>query len=162
MRAPHRFAIVSPSQALLGVIGSWVPELAPVPEGSSGPIENADLVRPRQTVAFDILGEQRMDHWAVPAGPSPAHGWPVVMPFQGSVIGAQLTWQASKATPFGADDPTQRVECLIHGASPWDTSDLLVSDHEWIAAAPDEVVSWFPSHPGTQPRSSHQHRCGRS
>lgn len=129
---------------VLAVTGaSCIPEPDPVPPGSYCHLVGSDLVCPHRTIAFDVEGEHREVHWAAPSGSPPASGWPTVVMFQGSFITAEFTWQASKATPYGAYYQTQTAEFLLDhgyavltpethldGAGQWDTNDLLFPDYE--------------------------------
>lgn len=120
---------------------------SPAPDASSPDASTPDAGLPRctesattatcarETLAWDVRGERREVHFQVPPGAPPAAGWPTVIVFQGSFLGADPSWDATAATPFGGLHQARLTKALLEagfavvtpeargdGSTYWDTN----------------------------------------
>lgn len=83
-----------------------------------------------------VMGRQV--HWQVPLGAAPAAGWPVVLMFQGTGFGPDLTWSGGEALPYGGFQQIRLQALLL--------------DHGFAVIAPAANVAWstnFPNYEGS-------------
>jgi poly(3-hydroxyoctanoate) depolymerase len=89
----------------------------------------------RETKTFDVMNEKREVHFQTPLGATPDAGWPAVLVFQGSGVGADISWQARSGDSFGGFHQARLTRALLesgfavltpearhNGATYWDTN----------------------------------------
>jgi hypothetical protein len=87
------------------------------------------------TLTPDELYGPRKVHWQVPLGAAPEGGWPAVILFQGSLLGAVGGWDGTPGELYGAEYQTRLIAALLDsgyavltpetrldGATYWDTN----------------------------------------
>jgi poly(3-hydroxybutyrate) depolymerase len=86
-------------------------------------------------VTISTLGGRQV-YWQVPQGTSPAHGWPVVIVFQGSLFGPDVSWSGGTGLPFGGLNQI-RLQAL-----------LLDNGFAVIAPTTSNGAYWLTNFPG--------------
>lgn len=114
-------------------------------------MEGGILTCEHHTSLFSDGSVDREVHWQVPEGSAPTDGWPVALGFQGSLVSAEVNWEASADTPTGGlfqAEVTDRLlaagfavitpEAALDGLGAWDTN-VPPFAGEW-EGAPDDVL----------------------
>lgn len=89
---------------------------AVTPPGSLCVVTETSAVCPYQTTTLEVGILSRNVYSKVPPGDAPDAGWPVVLAFQGSYIGAVNMWHGQAGDSFGAQYQTTTLSALLdHG-----------------------------------------------
>ena len=98
---------------MLGLVLACGAAKVAVPPSSPCVATQTSVDCPYATTALSAGGLSRNVYSKVPAGDAPDGGWPAVLGFQGSYVGAVNIWHGQAGDPFGALYQTQVVSALL-------------------------------------------------